>query len=52
MSPKEFTELLDEKNKENVQAKSNLVVTNLRNLVLTNEQHSIIQFGLRIHCKT
>ena len=39
--------LLDEKNKENIQANPNPVVTNFSNHLLTNEEHSILQFGLK-----
>ena len=45
---KKLQSLLDEKNKENnIQLNPNPVVTNLPSPVLTNEEHSILQFGLK-----
>ena len=45
---KKLQSLLDGKNKENnIQANPNPVVTNLSNHVPTNEEHSILKFGLK-----
>ena len=45
---KKLQSLLDEKNKENnIQVNPNPVATNLSSHVLTNEEHSILQFGLK-----
>ena len=45
---KKLQSLVDEKNKENnIQANPNPFVTNLSSHVFTNEEHSILQFGLK-----